>query len=611
MNCVDLDFDVKACLAASRLFSWLDQAALTQLVEVFEWQLLLRGQTLFRQGDSGDAFYLVASGRLRILTPSAEGVDTPVGELLAGESFGELALISDAPRAATIVAVRDTQLGKLSRAQFHTILHRHPTMALKLLDIVGEWLKQPPLATTQQASTIVTLVVLSSQQAVTTLAASLAAALARRSTVQHFTLAQLDQVICLGASDKLGEANDGGQLDERLSRWLSQQEQQCDYLILETSAAASKWAHFCCRQADKLLYLVHSSDSPQAVPAHLVEPVSPDAELELVLVHDDSTLKPLNTARWLTQTPVTRHHHLRQGRAADIERLGRDITHDALAVVLGGGGARSFGQIGVLKAMEELGLTIDRIGGTSMGAIIAAQYADGHPPDQLLAMNHEIWVRNKPQHDFTLPITSLLAARRAKRLTRMVFDDRDIEDLWLHFFCVSTDLTHLKPHIHRRGTVWSALLASGAVPGICSSIVSDEGALLVDGGVLDNLPVGVMRHHHRGTIIAVDVSPTKGLQPNVTTTIPPNGWRALSDYLNPMAKHRRYPHVFELLMHTAALTSKVNAESSRHLADLCLTPPSDEHGLMDMRNLEVLAERAYQYALPKLAQWLTGAVEKR
>lgn len=312
-------------------------------------------------------------------------------------------------------------------------------------------------------------------------------------------------------------------------------------------------------------------------------------------------------AKRLKHCKVKRHHHIRQDNKGDLQRLAREINGESIALVLGGGGARSFAQIGVIKAMEELSIPIDKVAGTSMGAIIAAQYADGYSPEQMLALNEEIWLRQKPHKDFTLPVSSLLSAHRAKQQTCGVFAQRHIEDLWLDFFCISTDLTELKPYHHRQGLVWSALLASGAIPGVCSSIVSDEGSLLVDGGILDNLPVAAMREHHKGPVIAVDISSDKGLKPGVTDTIPPNGWQALWQYLNPFAKKRRFPHIFKLISHTATLTGKVNAHTSRKLADLCLTPDCRGHGLMEMKRIDQLVERGYREAIPKLQQWLESS----
>ena len=390
---------------------------------------------------------------------------------------------------------------------------------------------------------------------------------------------------------------------KQLYGWLEAQQKLQGYVVLQTSVKPSIWRDCAMTMADKVLYLVDNDEQQSLVPKALEALVKDKAEL--VICHQASTLKPNKTAHLLQRYEIKRHHHVRYHNNDDVQRLIRDITGESLAVVLGGGGARSFVHIGVLKAMEELGIAVDRIGGTSMGAIVAAQYAAGHSPAELQSLNHEVWVRGKPHKAFTLPITSLLSARRAKCLTQAVFADSHIEDLWLDFFCVSSDLTHLRAHIHDSGVLWSALLASGAIPGVCSSIVSEHGAVLVDGGMLDNLPVNPMKARHQGKVIAVDVTSSHGLKANVDNTIPPNGMRALWDYINPFAKHRRYPHTLKLLAHTASLAAKVNAQASRKVADLCITPTCHQYKAMDMQNLDKLVEVGYQEAIPKLERWLS------
>ena len=598
-----MELDIKTYLTNSSLFAQLDAATLADVLDVIECQRLYRGQTLFRQGDVGDAFYLLASGRLTIIK------DTVVGELLPGESFGELALISDQPRAATIVAARDCELARLPKQQFQQILQRHPSIAVELLKLLSQRLNHQQQDITQKVAKVITLVVKSAHPAVTNLPASLTQTLSNMGKTLHLDAAKLDQQLKPGAAEIFGR--DTQMPDEQLGRLLSIQEQQCDYIVLETPAESSTWRNFCLSQADKVLYLVHGDDKPETLSVKLRSYVDTDASRELVLVHSDTTNKPCFTVNWLKLFDAQNHHHIRQNNPADTQRLARNVADQSIALVLGGGGARSFAHIGVIKAMEELGIKIDRIAGTSMGAIIGAQYADGHNPKQLQAINEEIWVHNKPHHDVTLPVTSLLSAGRAKEQTCKVFAQRHIEDLWLDYFCISTDLTQLKPCRHESGAIWSALLASGAIPGICSSIVSDEGSLLVDGGLIDNLPVAAMRERHRGPIIAVDVSSDKGLRPNTTSTIPPNGWRALWSYLNPWAKQRPFPHIFKLITHTATLASKINAESSRQLADLCLTPKCEGHKLMEMKNLDKLIEQGYLEAKPKLEQWLATAKHNR
>lgn len=416
--------------------------------------------------------------------------------------------------------------------------------------------------------------------------------LARQMNAEHYSAAGFKQSFGVEVTPQ----------HQWLNNYLQQQKALGRQIVLQTTSEPSDWRDACLSQADRVFYIAQADESSQSLPVSFWQLASNKAELVLLYQHPGQ--KPCDTAAKRQAFRVNRHHHIRLYKAADIQRLARDICGKSIALVLGGGGARSFVHIGVLKAMEELGIAVDRIGGTSMGAIVAAQYAAGHSPDEMLALNDEVWVKGRPHKGFTLPMTSLLSARRAKRLTQGIFADAHIEDLWLDFFCVSSDLTDLKCHVHEHGVVWPALLASGAIPGVCSSIVSEQGSVLVDGGVLDNLPVASMKARHQGPVIAVDVTSTRGLKANTRSTIPPNGMKALWDYLNPFAKHRRYPSMLKLLSHTASLAAKVNARSSRQLADLCLMPQCYQFKSMDMSNLHRLVEQGYREAMPKLQTWL-------
>lgn len=589
-----MDRQFKKFIQESDLFSRIETAALDELVELFQYQRLLRGETLFRKGDSGDDFYILLSGRLQIID------DKPVAELSTGESFGELALINDSPRLATIKALRDSELGRLHKSHFEQILKNHPEVAVEIIKVMGRWLASGPRFARKHNSSIVTVVELDEKRLSSRWLSSLTSELKKSDAAYYVCEQTLDKEFY----HEYGEVSSGRFREERFARWLNGQEDHYRTIILNCSDQPSRWRDFCLRQADRVIYLVDPLTPCERLKLKSPPDELPDQVHELALLHPTGAARPQNTRNWLDQISFSRHHHIRMDHSEDLHRMCREFTFCTHAVVLGGGGARSFAQIGVLKAMETLGIGVDRISGTSMGAIIGAQYADGYTPDEILELNIEIWERNKPHKAFTLPISSLLTAGRAKRLVQNVFGERDIEDLWMEFFCISSDLTRLQSRCHETGRIWWALLASGAIPGICSSIVSDDGSLLVDGGLIDNLPVGVMKEKHVGTIIAVDVASDSGLSPNWQNTIPPNGLRALWHHVNPFSKAEPHPHIFKLFTHTLTLASKINSESSRQLADLCITPDCRGHGLMQMDNLTSLMSKGYESAMPVLEAWL-------
>ena len=125
-------------LSSVSLFSDLDEAALHELLTKLEPVFLAGGETLFRGGDAGDSLYVVMAGRLRIVAEGPNGTNEAIREIARGESVGELALLTGKARSATVRAIRDTELGRLSRAAYEDTLKRHPQLASQLLLQIAE-----------------------------------------------------------------------------------------------------------------------------------------------------------------------------------------------------------------------------------------------------------------------------------------------------------------------------------------------------------------------------------------------------------------------------------------------------------------------------------------
>ena len=173
--------------------------------------------------------------------------------------------------------------------------------------------------------------------------------------------------------------------------------------------------------------------------------------------------------------------------------------------MLSGGGARAFAHLGVLDELQAAGIQIDRYGGASMGSIVAGIAAMGTSVEELHDIFVRCFVRQNPSRDYTLPAYGLIRGARTRKLLADVFGDRRIEELAHRFFCVSCDLFARELVVHRTGPAAEAVYTSLAIPGVYPP-VTGGGRLLVDGGVMDNLPVGTMAAAAEGPVIAVDVS---------------------------------------------------------------------------------------------------------
>ncbi len=329
----------------------------------------------------------------------------------------------------------------------------------------------------------------------------------------------------------------------------------------------------------------------------------PHQRVSLVLLHPAGADRPRGTATWLDQRDVDEHHHIRVDEARDLDRLARHLAGRAVTLVLGGGGAKGFAHLGVVRAMRELGIPIDAVAGASMGAPLAAVVAIDTPDDQIVPTVARLYHKVL---DYTVPVSSMIAARRIVRAIDEGVGDRDVEDTWLPFFCVSTNLTRSRSEVHRRGSLALALRSSLSIPGVMPPVPFGEEDLLVDGGVLNNLPVDVARGFNpTGTVVASDVAPVLG--PRARSAYGPSisGTKVLARRLTPGVKAPRVP----ALMATLTRSLMVSAAEQRDrgiaagLADLHLQLDLRGVGLLDFEVCEPVAEQGYQESIERLTAW--------
>lgn len=368
---------------------------------------------------------------------------------------------------------------------------------------------------------------------------------------------------------------------------------------------ASIWTQRCLRQAD-LILIVHPAEFPPAlgeIEAGMgAGELSSGGRRELVLLHQESTQRPTGTMQWLQACRVDAHHHVRAERVADYERLARLMTGRAVSLVLSGGGARGFAHIGVIRAMRECGLPIDLVGGTSMGSIIAGLYALGYDPARMIEVSWRGFVDLKLHKDKTIPIVSLITGRKIVRMLKMMFGEAQIEDLWIKYFCVSSNLTRAQMVVHQEGPLWLWARASMSVPGVIPPVLHN-GDLLVDGGVLNNLPANVVAEICQGSVIAVDVASRIDLKANADAHPSLSGWQLLWNRINPFAERVSVPNIFSILTRATLLSTVSNTDMLKRHADLYIHPPTDEIGMFDWKSIDRAVEIGYRFAIVQLEQW--------
>ena len=603
-----------AFLADIPLFAGLDEATRLELARQLEPVHVAAGEVIFRQGDIGQGLFLVVSGRLRVSVASdisGDGHERVLYDVGRGAIVGEMALLTDRPRAATVSAVRDSDLLLLRVLSFTSLLERSPALVTGMIRLlVDRVVAVDQLLTVDRPRAALpghTIAVAPAGQsagrgtrAATMVAGQLAAQLARAGSV--FQVNEGVVARQLGPDAAQRGPDDAGRAE--LTSWLHAIERDHDRVIYAADPEDTAWSRLCVSQADVVLLVASAADDPSlgAVEARALAPGS--LRCELALLHQADSAGEWTTARWLEHRPVADHHHLLDGRPGDVARLARMITGTGCGLVLGGGGARGLAHLGVIRALEEAGVPIDVVGGTSMGAIMAGLCALGMDHAERILRVINIARNGRRLVTPTLPLLALSAGRHLDRILAENLGTVPIEDLPLRFYCVSANLNRAEAVIHERGPLWPAVRASLALPGIYPPVYAG-GELLIDGSALDNVPVDVMRERvGHGRVVAVDVSPEVvplTAAPFETTV---SGWRVLGRRLNPFAEPQPLPGIGDILIRSTGLSQVPHRRAALNddRVDLLLRPPVAGTGVLDFKGGIALIEAGYRYAAEALAE---------
>jgi predicted acylesterase/phospholipase RssA/CRP-like cAMP-binding protein len=518
------------------------------------------GERLAEPGGACDALHLVVDGQIE-----ARAGGRVVARLGRGEVAAESGLYTGGAREYSLEATRATSVLRLPAEDWLRLLERHPREALRL---AGPLFAGAPY---EPATRGVALVPLGRGVAIRGLADDLVRALPRPATAIR------RETVAVGT-----EALRGGDLALHEGLLATP-----GLHVFEADPAPTAWTEACVRQADVVLLVADARGEP----APFALPAPTRAPIDLVLLHPDRAAPPGDTGRWLDAHPVRQHHHV--GGPADVARLARGLTGNAVQLVLGGGGARGLAHLGILRALRDAGVPVDFVGGTSIGAILSALCAMERSVEEILEQIRRFArTRRAP----TLPLHSFFSDRSISNALVELCGGVAIEDLWLPWFGVSADLRTGEEVLHTRGPLWRALRASASLPGAWPPVI--EGArCLVDGGVLNNLPVDVMAARGAGRILAVDCA--DGGFPAVDAAPP---W-----WLRPFAPWRRRgtPHLGRLLLRSGGISTQriTRHVVERHPAVLHVRPPVREFGALDFASADAIVEAGWRFATEHVEAW--------
>lgn len=568
-------------LAECPLFAGLNPEAVAKLAEESTVVRLAAGETLFAAGATADHFYIVATGRLRATFPDGR-IAGDIGSL---EPIGEIGLLTGDSRNATIHALRDSLLYGFSREAFYAFALEEPAALMAITQVIIGRMREPGReGKLRAARKIRTLTVLTATPDIdgSAFAAQLQSALSGNTTL----------VTQARAANEVGDLPPA-----ELQQWMRNLEFDHKQVVYD-AAGPTTWTNATLRQADRVIVLVSATArvAPELV-SHTLQAAGVRAPVELVMLRRENE-PGHNVLPWKHAVAAKSHYFVRPENQHDIDSLARQLTGFGVGLVLGGGGARGFAHVGLLKALQELKIPVDVCGGASMGAFISALHASGRDVQDITHTLKDTFINRKLLNDYRLPRLSIIAGDKFRRHLHTIFSEVRAEHFRTPFFCVSTNLTHACAEVHSEGLVADWLAASMCIPGLAPP-VAWKGSLLCDGAVVNSLPTDVMQGLGRGVILASDVSMEGSIAaPRIQGADPDFE----SVYL-PNAEGVRVT-LKDVLFRTTSLGSEGDTSARADNADLYLRMPVGHIKTLEWRQLHSLINQGYEHAMQQLPSLL-------
>uniref|UniRef100_A0AAQ4PX27 lysophospholipase n=1 Tax=Gasterosteus aculeatus aculeatus TaxID=481459 RepID=A0AAQ4PX27_GASAC len=621
-----------------------------QIDFALDWMAVEAGRAVYRQGDKSDSTFIVLSGRLRSVIAKDDGKKELAGEYGRGDLIGVVEALTHMNRATTVHAVRDSELAKLPEGALNSIKRRYPQVVTRLIHLLGQKILgnmqqgSGPLAgdytphsawdAGNPASNLSTVSLLPGSEDVPLTAFAL--------ELQH-ALGGIGPTLLLTSDiikQRLGSAALDSVHEYRLSSWLGQQEDIHRIVLYQSDAGLTPWTQRCIRQADCIIIVGLGEQEPTVGELEqMLEGSAVRAQKQLVLLHREDGPPPKGTAQWLNMRRwISSHHHLScprrvfsqrslpklrelyqrvfekcPDRHSDFSRLARILTGNGIALVLGGGGARGCSQVGILRALNEAGIPVDMVGGTSIGSLMGALYAEEKNNSRMRVRARE-WAMDMTSYfkkilDLTYPVTSMFSGASFNSGLRSVFKGKQIEDLWLPYFNITTDITASSMRVHTDGSLWryvrASMSLSGYLPPLCDP---KDGHLLMDGGYINNLPADVARSMGAKVVIAIDVGSRDETDlTNYGDSL--NGWWLLWKRFNPLAEKVKVLNMAEIQTRLAYVCCVQQLELVKD-SEYCeyIRPPIDHYGTLEFGKFDEIAEVGYQHGKTVFDVWQRSGV---
>lgn len=538
------------------------------------WFSLPGGQKLFGHGDPSDQLFFVRAGRLGAFRREDGQEPQFLGVIRPGEPAGEMALVAGVPHSADVYALRDSEILAVPRKAFFEACDADPAVMTELARLMILRSRQRARRGPVGEPSVFGFV-----------------AAGRPGPIRPLVEKIEREIAALGYE----VTTIGAEAASAPTQWFSEVERVHDFVLYSAESGDGAWASFVPRQVDRLFRVGRGDRSPIEVPAR---PPGGDALqdqqlVDLLLLQPADAERPQGSEAWMDATGAARIFHLRRSHTGDLERLARVLTGQSVGLVLSGGGARAYAHVGAIRALRERGVPIDFVGGSSMGAIVGAGLAMGWDNEEMDRRLHDAFVNTSPLDDIALPLLAMTHGLKVGERLLKHFGETQISDLWLPFFCLSSNLTTGAYQLHRRATLRTALRASIALPGVMPP-ATDGQNVLVDGAVMKNFPADIMRMAQLGPIVGVDVTTSRSITADDVAR-PSSVWKWIWS-----GQWRLGPPIVSLLMRTATVSTGRDLAAAREATDVLVLPDVSGIEIRDWRAYDAAVEAGYRATLAAL-----------
>lgn len=593
-----MESDLINLLRSCKIFSSLDDDILKQLLSKFQKIYLDKDKRLFKQGELSNHIYLLVEGKIAVFFKTKSNEKILINEYLPGALIGELTALSHEPRSATARAVKKSLLLKLPSEDFIEICKKNNSVSLEIINTTFSESRNIIKAISDKGQPKKHIAIIPANEKV-----KLNIVCEEISKYKnHFP-----SIHIMSDSEKLEK-----QTLSELVNDIEKMDQENKTIIYLIESNLSKLAELCFgHERVDMIYVVALADSELRISDETNERINNNKykiNPELILIHKKELNFPKKTSKWLKLIDVNLHHHIRVSKVDDWQRLLRFITGNAIGLVLGGGGLRCWTQLGALMAIRKLNIPIDAIGGSSAGAIVAGYYAmkqsfeDIHLLKELSKITHDtVSLKN-----FTWPSASLFDGKDYTNKLKEIFGSLKIENIWIPCFCITTNLAKNKQIISRKGYLWKIIRSSTSVPLIFPPIVS-SGKLHLDGGLLNNLPVDIMKKiiSNKNTVIAVELTHNNEDKNNYYFPAILPFWQTFMAKMGLSNKQYHFPHLIDTFLKSLLSGSSSKQKENSKLADILINPDLSKFSLLnvDENDAKKLIKIGYKSTIKKLKQF--------